>query len=126
MNLHAIVTNVISSVNPPQAATLLVSNGSVTNPDGSRVPSYLAAQSVDAQVQALTAREVQHLDSLNIEGVMRAVYLNGFLEGANRALAKGGDILKFGGQTWLVVQVLETWDTDNWCKVAVALQTDGR
>jgi hypothetical protein len=125
MNLHAIVTNIISQVNPPQVATLLTSTGYATNADGTRVPGYLAPLVLSAQVQALTAKEVQHLDSLNIQGIMRGVYLNGSIEGANRRLVKGGDLLKFGGQTWLVVQVLETWDTDGWCKVAVAMQTDG-
>jgi len=39
-----------------------------------------------------------------------------------RPLAKGGDLLDFGGQTWLVTAVLETWP--DWCKVGVTLQLD--
>ena len=72
------------------------------------------------QVQALTSPELRQLDSLNIQGVMKAVYLSGRWHGAVRVGQQGGDLLKFHGQTWLAVQVIENWST--WSKLAVVLQ----
>lgn len=97
--------------------------------DGTRVPQYITTAGVVMQVQALTGRELEHIDSLNIQGTMRGVYINGSVQGLNRAAMKGGDVLLIPtgltGQTndtWLVDQVLEGWDTGGWCKVAVRLQ----
>ena len=75
-------------------------------------------------------RDVVRLDpdwdrlyALDIQGVLRAAYIQGNVEGINRVRGKGGDLLTFNGETWLVVVVLETWDTPGWCKVAINLQT---
>ena len=60
MNLHGIVSGVIGTVNPFVPVTLQQSSGYATAPDGERTPAYTASpQSV--QVQALSAKEVQHL-----------------------------------------------------------------
>lgn len=123
MNLHAIAGPAVSIVNPTTLATLLVSTGYTTGSDGTRTPSYSATDNVPVQVQALSAREIEHLDSINIQNVSRAAYINGNVEGLDRASAKGGDLLIFDGATWLVVQVLETWSASGWCKVALSKQT---
>lgn len=120
MNLHAIVAGAVGAVNPLVFAIIQPSAGSTTKSDGTQAPAYGDPINAMAQVQALTAREVQHLDSLNIQGIMRGVYLSGVIEGLDRPDAKGGDLLTFNGQTWLVTQVLESWDT--WTHVAVTLQ----
>lgn len=122
MNLHAVVSGAIGAINPPVIGSVKVSTGVTTAGDGTQTPQYTTVNNVSMQVQALTAKEIEHLDSLNIQGVMRGVWMNGNIEGLNRNAGKGGDLLIFLGQTWLVVQVLETWDTDGWCHVAVALQ----
>jgi hypothetical protein len=122
MNLHAIVTPAISAVNPPIVGTLYVSTGASKGADYSRTPTWLAAPDTSFQVQALTAKDIEHLDSLNIQGVTRAVYMNGNVEGLDRPAGKGGDVLLFANRYWLVKAVLETWDTAGWCKVALALQ----
>lgn len=98
---------------------------------GKRVPQYSIVTNVAMQVQALSAAELQHLDGLNIESTMRAVYLNGEHEGLDRPGVRGGDILLIptglastppAFDTWLVVQVMESFDASGWCRVAVALQ----
>jgi hypothetical protein len=122
MNLHAIVRGAIGAINPPFVGSVKVSTGSTVAADGTRTPTYQTFTNVTMDVQALDAKEVQHLDSLNIQGVLRGVWLNGNIEGVNRVASKGGDLLVFGGRTWLVVHVFESWDTDGWCHVAVALQ----
>ncbi|MEX3628093.1 MAG: hypothetical protein VB138_00145 [Burkholderia sp.] len=130
MNLHGIVSGVIGTVNPFVPVTLQQSAGTYdTAPDGTRTPHYSASpQSV--QVQALSAKEIQHLDGLNIQGVLRKAYLNGDWRGVYRTTNQGGDRMQFAavagvpaslqGTTWKVVQVFETWP--DWCALAIQLQ----
>ena len=131
MNLHAIVSSAISVINPPFIGSVKVSTGYTVAADFTQVPAYTTVGGVSMQVQALTGREIEHLDSLNIQGIMRSVYLNGQIQGINRSVGRGGDILLIptglSGATpdvWLVVAVLEAWDADGWTKVAVVLQNN--
>jgi hypothetical protein len=125
MNLHGVASAAIGSVNPFVAATVQISTGYTTNADGSRVPVY-GEITIDAQVQALTYNDLVHLDGLNIQGVRRAIYTNGYVAGIVRVDSKGGDIITFPngtlpeGNTWLCAFVLEQWP--DWCKIAVTLQ----
>ena len=125
MNLHHIVRGAITSVNPDIRATLLRSNGYVTGGDGRQIPSFFT-YSGKVQVQAVTGKDLEHTNSLNIQGVLRTVYIYGNWAGVVRADQKGGDILKFPQvpgapvQDWRVVMIKETWP--DWCAVVVALQ----
>jgi hypothetical protein len=125
MNLRGIANGATRAINPNTAATVRVSDGSTTNPDGSRVPKF-AEIPVTAQVQALQYDDLVHLDGQNIQGVRRAIYLNGEIDGINRINKKGGDIVTIkkgpNAGSWLVALVLEQWA--NWCKVAVTLQAE--
>ena len=120
MNLHAIASGAISAVNPQVAIVVLQSTGSTTNPDSTRTPTYADPVTVCAQVQELTSTDLRKLDGLNLQGEHRAVYLNGAVAGVVRSAGKGGDLMKFFGQTWLVTQVMEKWP--GWCKAIVTLQ----
>lgn len=122
MNLHQIVSGAIGVINPFIPAQILQSAGYTTASDGTRTATTQTALDVQIQVQALTAMEVAHLDGLNIQGVMRSVYLSGDWSGAVRPLNQGGDLLVFNGQTWLITTVLESWP--DWTKAAITLQTD--
>jgi hypothetical protein len=117
--MHAIVGPAIGAVNPSTPATIMQSSGSTLNPDGTRTPTYTET-AMRIQVQALTSGDLARLDGLNLQGVMKAVYLTGRWHGAVRVGQQGGDLLKFHGQTWLVVAPLEPYRT--WTKLAVALQ----
>ncbi len=126
MNLRHTVNALTQTINPNISAVLIRSSGGyTTDATGHRTPVVTSFQ-VKAQVQGLSAREIAHLDGLNIQGVMRGVYLYGDIEGVVRTDQKGGDTLQFRetltGQmrTWRVVQVLETWP--DWCKVVVVMQ----
>lgn len=123
MNLHALVAPYVAAVNPFLLGTIKASTGYTTAADGSRTPTYSTTANVPMQVQALAAKDLAHLDSLNIEGVTRKVWVNGSVEGVNRATGKGGDLLIFGGRTWLATLIFETWDADGpWCSVGVTEQ----
>ena len=122
MNLHRIVSPIIAAINPPVIGSIRYSTGSVVTPSGDRTPGYAQVDGISMQVQAMSQMELQHIDALGIQGTTRAVYLNGSVEGANRLLGSGGDILIFGGCEWLVTAVMEPWDTAGWTKVAVTQQ----
>lgn len=132
LNLHAIVRPAINAVNPEILGQWLVSTGFTQAADFQQVPSYAAPVTVPMQVQALTGKDLRHQDLLNVQGVLRGVYMFGNVQGVVRVDAKGGDLLQFpqvlGGtvRTWKVQAVLETWNptSPGWCKVAVVLQID--
>jgi hypothetical protein len=125
MNLRGIANGATRAVNPNIAATVRVSAGSSTNLDGSRVAKF-AEILFTAQVQALQYNDMVHLDGLNIQGIRRAIYLNGSIDGINRINKKGGDVVTIpqgaNAGSWLVALVLESWA--DWCKVAVTLQAE--
>lgn len=124
MNLHGLVAPIIAAVNPMTAGTVFYSDGYTQDPigDGTQIPAYSRVDAVPMQVQALTGKDLEHVSGLNLQGVLRGVYMNGNTEGVVRPYGKGGDILVFHDRTWLVGAVLETWDTSGWCKVAVVQQ----
>jgi hypothetical protein len=125
MNLHGIVSGAIATVNPFENASMQVSKGYTTNPDGSRVPLYDVVTG-SVQVQALTFKDLQQVDGLNQNGAARGIYFYGDFNGVLRARNKGGDIVNLSGGpnagNWLIVHVLETWP--DWCKCACVLQVE--
>lgn len=119
MNLHAIASGVLGAVNPPTSVTVKQSTGYTTAADGSQVPTYNMI-STTGQQQALSGGDILRLNNLNVQGATTKMYLNGNYEGMFRVLGKGGDLLAFGGQTYLVSAVLERWP--DWCCVALTMQ----
>lgn len=130
MNLRGIANSVISAINPNTPAQLSRSTGYGTADSGKRTPTYAAPIAAQVQVQALSGPQIQHLDSLNIAGVLRSARLNGDWRNVYRVDSQGGDLIAFGATpdvpaslqstTWLVVQVFETWP--DWCSLAIQLQ----
>ena len=127
MNIRGIANKYIQVTNKNQLINWVQSNGYVTDDAGKRTPKTLTL-TVEAQIQALSATDLKHIDGLNITGVMRSVYMYGNAAGVVRADQIGGDILVFpevpGGcnKNWLINQVIETWS--DWCHVIVTLQVD--
>ena len=77
--------------------------------------------SLQAQVQALTFRDIVQIEGLNLQGTRRAIYLSGRVDGLVRSLNKGGDLITLpDGSVWLVAMVLEQWP--DWVKCAATLQ----
>lgn len=128
INIRGIANAAIQTVNPDVTVTVRRSAGSTSYPGGVRTPNYTDSSGV-VQVQALAYGDIRQLDSLNIQGTRRAIYVTGPLFGLIRAAQKGGDILVFApgtlpeGDTWLCVHVLENWPT--WTKIAITLQDGG-
>lgn len=121
MNLNAVAFAATRAVTPALPGTLYLSDGYSTDAAGKRTPAY-RARAVTVDLQAATGKDLKQLDGLNIQGVSRVAYLNGDVQGLNRTERKGGDLLRISGEYWLVVSVLETWDTPGWSKVALSQQ----
>lgn len=122
MDLFALSSGLVGAVNPFVGATVRLSTGtSTTAPDGTRIPAYAPDKRVSAQVQDLSQKDILHLDSLNVQGSQKVIYLRGQLSGVSRPAQKGGDlvILDDGG-TWLTTQVIESWP--DWCRVSATQQ----
>lgn len=125
MNLRKIANGVTRRVNPNTVALWRRSNGYGQLPDGKRIPAYIDTQ-VEIQPQALSADTLAFTQGLNIQGVMRSVYMYGNVQGIVKSDERGGDILIFPqaqgqpAQEWKVVTVIETWP--EWSHVVAVLQ----
>lgn len=126
MNLHSIVSNAISSVNPWITVSIKPSTGYTTDANYKQVPAYGATVVMSGQLQPLSYQDLQHLDGLNIQGTRRVLYLNGSWPGVVRSDGIGGDIITLPDNSiWLVAQVLEDWhNTAGWTKVIITLQNN--
>jgi len=122
MDLRGIANSVSNSVNPNEIVTVERSTGYTIGEGRRQVPTYAAPVSGPAQVQALDGDDLKQIEGLNVQGVIRAIYLRGTLAGVIRPDQTGGDIVKrkAGAETWLVVKVLESWP--NWTKAVIVLQ----
>lgn len=129
MNLHGIARGAVAAVNPEIDAVLLASTGYTTGANGKQVPTYATAVPARIQVQAATGKDLEHVNNMNIQGVLRAVYLTGNWNGVVRADKKGGDLFQFpqapGGanRDWMVISITESWP--DWTRVIVWLQAPG-
>lgn len=132
LNLHAIVRPAVNAVNADVKATYYPSTGFTIDSTGLQVPSYGPAETVWIQVQPPSGSDLQHIDYLNLQGVVRTVFLYSNPQGVDRINVQGGDLLQFPQfcdapiDNWLVTQVMETWNVTGygWTKLIVTLQTD--
>lgn len=123
MNLHAVASPVVSAVNPMQTLMIQRSAGYATAADGTQVPTYRKAIYRQGQVQPLSSKDLRQIEGLNLQGDVRAVYIQGRIDGVVRIDSKGGDLITdLDGQVWLVNQPLEQWP--DWCKVCVTRQNE--
>jgi hypothetical protein len=120
MDLRGIANTVSDTVNPNISVTVKASTGYAIGSGLKQVPSYAAPVTGFAQVQALTAADLRHLDGLNIQGATKSIILRGELNAIVRVNSQGGDIVIIGTQTWLTVAVLEQWPL--WSRCAIQLQ----
>lgn len=103
MNLHGIVQGAIGAVNPHVPVSVRVSTGYEVDEDQGfrQVPAYADAQVVQGQVQSLTYDDLRQIDSLNIQGTKRAIYLYGRIDGLVRVENKGGDLITVPGASFV-------------------------
>lgn len=130
VNLRAAANRATSAINPNVEALVQICIGYTTAANGRQAPSYDAAIPVTIQIQALSKKDVEHLDSLNISGAERAVYANMQLTAVDRVKQSGGDLITFTdpgdsvAHVWLVTALLEGWSTASWSRAAITRQKD--
>jgi hypothetical protein len=129
MHLRRLVRGGINAVNKDQLIQWSQSVGPVIDrTTGIATPTYEPVQNIWAQVQPVSTDQLAHMEQLNIQGVLRSVYMKGAVASAVRPDGTGGDLLQFpevcnGPQrVWLVMTVVEQWPS--WCAVIVRLQND--
>ncbi|MFW7716508.1 hypothetical protein ACOIFF_11010 [Klebsiella pneumoniae] len=120
MNLHSIVRNAISAVNPRVEAQIYRSIGPTKNPDYSTSPGFAPPVTMMVQKQALSQADIRHMDNMNIQGVLVSIWTDGNWCGINRDRQQGGDKFVIGNETWLVVAVPEVWP--DWTRVIACQQ----
>jgi hypothetical protein len=146
LNLHATVRQCVQAVSADIAATYYESAGYTNNSTGRQVALFYPPVQVMIQIQPPSARDLRHMERLNIQGTMRVVYLYSHPDAIRRVDGKGGDLLMFSSfegdpvDNWLVAGVPERWNvgtnntpesqlpasppTSGWSKLYVVLQTD--
>jgi hypothetical protein len=120
MDLRSLANSVTDVVNPNILVTVKASTGYTIGSGLKQVPSYAAPVTGFAQVQALTAADLRHLDGLNIQGATKSIILRGPLNAIVRVNSQGGDVVTIGTQVFLTVAVLEQWPL--WSRCAIQLQ----
>jgi hypothetical protein len=127
MDLRSIANSVSNAVNPNMIATVTRSTGYTVGAGLRQVPTYAAGVTGPAQLQALDSSELKQIAGLNLQGVIRGIYLRGALAGVIRPDSTGGDLVVIAAPapaqfigTWLVVKVLETWPL--WTKAVIVRQ----
>lgn len=123
----------IEAVSPGLLGTWFQSTGYTIAADGTQIPTYATGQQVWLQVQPPSGRDLQQINYLQMQGVIRSVWMRGNPQGIVRVNPQGGDLLQFPQvmgapvDNWLVApRVDETWavDATGWAHVIVTLQTD--
>jgi hypothetical protein len=131
--LHAAVRSVIPAINPDVAGWWYRSSGSVQDPTTTRqVPTFQAPVSVQLQVQPPSAKDLRFAEFLQLQGVIRTVFMFSDPQGTVRVSQTGNDLLLFPqwagtpNDTWLVARPDEGWNVDSggWTKLFAVLQTD--
>jgi hypothetical protein len=127
MDLRSLANSVSNTVNGNLIVSVRRSTGSTIGTGAKQIPTYAAAVTGPAQVQALDSVELKQLDGMNIQGVVKGIYLRGALAGVVRPNQQGGDLVDIASPapvpfrgTWLIVKVLEQWP--DWVKAAIVLQ----
>jgi len=120
MDLRGIANQSTDTVNQNVSVSVQASTGYTIGSGLKQVPSYAAPITGFAQVQALTAADLRHLDGLNIQDATQSIILRGPLNAVVRAHSQGGDLVSIGHETWLTVAVLEQWPL--WTRAAITMQ----
>ena len=133
MNLHQIVRDAISSVNPNTYVTIkkfskytIDDAGKITNEYSNYYPDlgHSLIVATFAQIQPISGERLQHLANYNSSNVYVRMFVNGEEHGLSEALSTNGDIVIFNNQTWKIVEVPGLWRKSGWNEVILCLQDD--
>lgn len=121
MNLHAIVSGAIGSVNHHEMVTIYRCNGT-TNNAGVVSVTYTPSD-ILAQVQAPNAGDLKLFDNLADAKHVKKFYLNASAHTINRHEETAGDIIeRADGSYWLIVMIRDDFSPEGWLCVLGTLQ----
>ena len=121
MNLHAIVSGAIGSVNKHELVTIYRCDG-LTNTAGVVKVSY-SPQDIIAQVQAPSAADLRLFDNLADARHVKKFYINAPASTINRHEETAGDIIeRADGSYWLIDMIRDDFSPEGWLCVIGTLQ----
>lgn len=113
MHLRRLVRGPINAINRDKQIVWIASRGQLNGVGGVVTPTYAPPLVVWAQVQPIPTDQLAHLEQLNIQGVLRQVYLRNAVASAVRADGTGGDLLQFPERwTSAAEEVMAAWTAD--------------
>ena len=126
LNLHAIVRTPITALHPDETVTLYRSVGQ-SNVLGRIKPAYAEGVTIQAQIQTLSADELQQREDVSKTELHAKMYLNATeqdpVAGIIRLLLRNGDyIQRADGTWWLVTSVLEDYVKSGWQCLGIVMQ----
>lgn len=123
MNLHAIVSGAIGSVNRHELVTIYRCNGT-TNTAGMVSVTY-THEDIMAQVQAPNAGDLRLFDNLADAKHVKKFYINASAHTINRHEETAGDIIeRADGSYWLIDMIRDDFSPEGWLCVLGTLQHD--
>lgn len=121
MNLHAIVSGAIGSVNHHEMVTIYRCTG-LTNTAGVVHVTYTPSD-IMAQVQAPNAGDLKLFDNLADARHVKKFYINASAHTINRHEETAGDIIKRAdGSYWLIDMIRDDFSHEGWLCVIGTLQ----
>ena len=121
MNLHAIVSGAIGSVNHHEMVTIYRCNGTTNN--AGVVSVTYTSQDILAQVQAPNAGDIKLFDNLADAKHVKKFYINASAYTINRFEETAGDIIKRSdGSFWLIDMIRDDFSPAGWLCVIATLQ----
>ena len=123
MNLHAIVSGAIGSVNHHEMVTIYRCTG-LTNTAGVMHVTYTPSD-IMAQVQAPNAGDLKLFDNLADARHVKKFYINASAHTINRHEETAGDIIeRADGSYWLIDMIRDDFSPEGWLCVLGTLQHD--
>ena len=121
MNLHAIVSDAIGSVNHHEMVTIYRCTG-LTNTAGVMHVTY-TPQDILAQVQAPNAGDLKLFDNLADAKHVKKFYINASAHTINRHEETAGDMIeRADGSYWLIDMIRDDFSPEGWLCVIATLQ----
>ena len=132
LNLHGAVRQVIPAINSDITGYWYRSKGSIISAGGRQQPAYNLPVTVQCQVQPPSGRDLRFIDFLQLQGVIRTVWMFSDPQSIVRVNQTGNDLLLFPqwagapNDVWKVQQMPESWNVvnDGWSKIFAVLETD--
>ena len=123
MNLHEIVSNAISSINPFQSVTITPRGSYSVNDYGETIVAEETPYTIMADVQPVSSEDIKFVNNYNQSTIYKAFWVSANTFGVNRPMARAGDKVECNGNIYYVTSMPEDWyETVGWSHFIGALQ----